>query len=192
MKKVSEMVSTHKKKKQPKRQLSQPYKTLKDFVIGNSVNVNVSEKDILEQETSGQAIDLERVNDNVCQIQVVENEIGNQITGAVMSAVMTLENRSHDTIVTATEILVIPRVELAVKLITGSTGHGTNSEVQNPDRTDFVGNFRNAPLMSASSPLDLDNEVNTNDEIRNDVDFEDGDFTALKHIYTGESMFVTW
>ena len=34
--------------------------------------------------------------------------------------------------------------------------------------------------MSASSRLDLDNELNRNDEIRNDVDFEDGDFPGLK------------
>ena len=35
--------------------------------------------------------------------------------------------------------------------------------------------------MSASSRLDLDNELNRNDETRNNVDFEDGDFPAIKH-----------
>ena len=37
--------------------------------------------------------------------------------------------------------------------------------------------------MSASSQLDLDNELNRNDETRNDVDFEDGDFLVLKPNY---------
>ena len=34
--------------------------------------------------------------------------------------------------------------------------------------------------MSPSNWLDLDNELNGNDETRNDLDFEDGDFPALK------------
>ena len=37
--------------------------------------------------------------------------------------------------------------------------------------------------MTASSRLDLDNELNRNDETRNAVDFQDGDFPALKPNY---------
>ena len=37
--------------------------------------------------------------------------------------------------------------------------------------------------MWASSRLELDEELNRNDETRNDVDSEDGDFPALKHSY---------
>ena len=37
--------------------------------------------------------------------------------------------------------------------------------------------------MSASSRLDLDNELDSNDETRNNEDFEDGDFPALKPYY---------
>ena len=58
--------------------------------------------------------------------------------------------------------------------------HGTSSEVQNLDRRDFSGNIKNTPLMSGSSRLDLDNELNMNDETHNDVDFEDGEFPELK------------
>ena len=72
---------------------------------------------------------------------------------------------------------------MVVKVITGLTGHGTNGEVQNPDRRDFFGNIRNTPLLSASSWLDLENELNRNDETRNDEDFEDGEFPALKPNY---------
>ena len=52
---------------------------------------------------------------------------------------MTVESRMHDAILTAIDSVVIPTVDMAVKSITGSTGHGTNSEVQNPDRRDFWG-----------------------------------------------------
>ena len=64
---------------------------------------------------------------------------------------MTVENRMHDAILAAIHNVVIPIVEMAVPSITGSTGHGTNSEVQNPDRRDFLENIRNIPLASASA-----------------------------------------
>ena len=57
---------------------------------------------------------------------------------------MTVENRMHDAILTAIDKVVIPRVQMAVKSITGSTGLGTNSEVQNPDRRDFLGNNKHS------------------------------------------------
>ena len=96
---------------------------------------------------------------------------------------MSVENRMHDTVSTAMDSVLIPKVEMAAKSITGSAGHGTSSEVQNPDRRDFLGSFRNTLLMSASSRLDKDIELNGNDETRNDMDFEDGDFPALKSNY---------
>ena len=117
------------------------------------------------------------------QNQVLENKIDDQSTRVVSSAVMTVEIRMHDAILTASDNVVFPRVEMAVKSMTGWAGHGTSSEVQNPDRRDVLGNIRNTPRMSASSRLDLDNELNRIDETRNDVDFEDGDFPALKPNY---------
>ena len=89
----------------------------------------------------------------------------------------------HDAILTAIDNVVLSRVEMAEKLTTGSTGHETKSEVQNPDQRDFLGNIRNNPLMLASSRLDLHNELNWNDDTRMDVNFEDGDFPALKFNY---------
>ena len=177
------MVSTRKKKNQQKRQLIQVDETLNDSVIGNSVNVNVSESGNLEQQTSGQSNDFERIDNSVRQNQVIENKIDDQITRAVCSPAMTVKNCMHDAILTAVDNVVISRGEMAVKLITGSAGHGTSSEIQNPDRRDFLVNIRNTPLMLASSRLDLDNELNRKDETRIDVDSEDGDFPALKPNY---------
>ena len=119
----------------------------------------------------------------MCQSQVIENKIDDQITRAVSSPVMTVENCKRDVILTAIDNMVIPGVEMAVKSITSSAMHGTSSEVQTPDRWNFLGNIRNTPLMSASSRLDLDNELNRNDETRNDIDFKDGDFLASKLNY---------
>ena len=89
----------------------------------------------------------------------------------------------HDAILIAIDEVVIPGAEKAVKSITGLARHGTRSEVQNLDLSDFLGNFRSTPLMSASNRLDLGNEINRTDETRNDVDLEDGDLPAIKPIY---------
>ena len=59
------MVCTRKKKNQQKRQLSHLNAFLNGLVIGNSVNVNVSESENLEQQTNGQSNGFERVENSV-------------------------------------------------------------------------------------------------------------------------------
>ena len=101
----------------------------------------------------------------------------------------------HDVILTALEKTLIPRIEMAVKSITGSSGDGPNSEVQNPDPTDFLGNAANFPLMSASSRLELNTNQDRNGETHKEENFEDGDFPALglNHGRTGQSHhMMTW
>ena len=88
----------------------------------------------MEQQTNGQPNDFERVDNNARQKQVIENNIDDQTTRAVICAVEIVEKRMHDATWTAIDNGLIPTVEMTVKSITGSTGHGTNSEVQNPDR----------------------------------------------------------
>ena len=58
-----------------------------------------------------------------------------KIKRAVVNAVVTIENHMHGK--TAMDKVVIPRVEMAVKSITGSSGHGLNSKVQISDRRVF-------------------------------------------------------
>ena len=134
--------------------------------------MNISESENLKKQINGQPNDFERFDNSSRQNQVIENNIDNQITKAVSSAVMTVKNRMRDAILTAIDNVVIPRFEMAVKSITSSTGHGTKSEVQNPDRRDSLGNIRNTLLMLASRRLYLNNELDRNDETRNDEDFE--------------------
>ena len=89
----------------------------------------------------------------------------------------------HDAFLTAMDKVVIPRVEMAVRLITASSGHGPDSVVQNPDRKDFTGSTENTQLMSAASRLYLNFEQDRIDENRDFENFEDGVFPALKPIY---------
>ena len=126
------MVSNRKKKNQREKQFSQLHETLNDFVVGNNVNVNVSETENLEQQTNAQPDDFERVEKSVRRNQVIENNIDEQIRRAVNNGVMTVKNHMHDAILTAIDNVVTTRVQMAVKSITISTGHGTNREVQKP------------------------------------------------------------
>ena len=96
---------------------------------------------------------------------------------------MTVENRLHDAILTVMDKVVIPPVEMAVRSITGSSRHGPNSVVQNPDRSDFTENTENTPLMSASSRLDLNIDQDSIDETRDIENLKDDNFPALKPNY---------
>ena len=88
---------------------------------------------------------------------------------------------------TTMENVVIQRVEMAVRPITGSPGQRLSSVVQNPDRRDFTGNTENTPFMLAFSRLDLNVDQDRNDETRNVENFEDGNFLALKPNYNRQA-----
>ena len=56
---------------------------------------------------------------------------------------------------TALHDVVFPRVEMAVRLITGSSGNGGNRIVQNRDQEVFTGNAENTPLSPGFRPVSL-------------------------------------
>ena len=60
---------------------------------------------------------------------------------------MTVKNWVYDNFLTAVSIVVIPRVEMAVRSITKSSRRGPNSVVQNPDQRDFTGITEKTPLV---------------------------------------------
>ena len=174
------------KKNNHKKQLSQLNETLNDFVIGNNTNVSAAGNESLEPQTNGRYSSFERIiegENSACRNQVLENNNDDKIKRAVDNAVMTVENRMHDAILTAMNNGIIPRVEMAVRLITGSSGQGPSSVVQNPDRRYFTRNTESTTLMSASNRLDLNVDQYRIGETRNVENFEDGDFPALRTNY---------
>ena len=80
-----EMVYTREKKNQQKRQLNPLDETSNDYIIGNSVNVNLLESENLEQLTNGQSNDFKRADKSVRQNQGTDKKIDNQFTTAVFS-----------------------------------------------------------------------------------------------------------
>ena len=98
----------------------------------------------------------------------------------------------HDGILTAMNDVVLPRVEMAVRLITGLSGKGPNSIVQKPDRRKNTGNNENTSLRSASSQLVLIIEKEEIDETCDIDNSKDGDFQVTKNlIMTGERTLIT-
>ena len=103
--------------------------------------MNFSESENLEQQANGQSETFERADNSLRQNQVIEKKIDDQKTIVIGSAVTTVEHRKHGAILTAIDNVLIPRVEMAVKLITGSADQETNGEVQNLDLGDISGNI---------------------------------------------------
>ena len=115
-------------------------------------------------------------------------KIVNEIRNAVDSAVMVVKKLMFGAILMEVNILVMPRVEMAVRSITESSERGPNNVVQNPDQGDFTLNTKETPVMSASSRIDLNVGYDRNDETRNIESLDDGDFPAsTPNFHTNES-----
>ena len=83
--------------------------------------------------------------------------------------------------------VVLQRVEMAVRSITGSSVHGPNSVFQNLDQIDFSGNPEDTPIMTASSRTDLNINHSRNDEMQKNETTENNDLPALRSNYEGQT-----
>ena len=91
--------------------------------------MNAMETQTLEQQTKGKHSDFEWFFDGASQNQIKKYNIDEKFRRAVDCTVLTVENRTHDTILTAIDNVVIPTFRIAVKWITGLSGHGQFGEV---------------------------------------------------------------
>ena len=157
--------------------------TLNVFIISNNTNMGMTENKKLEQQASGRHRNFEMIVENASENQFIGNKTDDRIRDAVDSAVMAVENRMHDAILTAVNDVVIPRVEMAVISSTGSSRNGPNSIVHNPEWRNFTGNTENTPLKSASSRLDLKIDQDVIDENRDIYSSVDDHFPATRFNY---------
>ena len=128
--------------------------TLNDFVIENSNKISAIGNETLGPQNIGSFNNAERIingENSACQTQVIENYFDDKSAKAIDNALLTVENRMHDGILTAMENVLISRVEMA----TGSSVQRPSRGVQSPVRKDFSGNTENTPLILASSRLDI-------------------------------------
>ena len=80
------------------------------------------ENEISERHTIGQHNDFETFVDRSSQNHVIESNFSDKIGRAVDNAVLTVKKRMHDAILTAMDQVVNPKIEMAAKSITGSSG----------------------------------------------------------------------
>ena len=124
------MASTWKKKQQNKRLPSQLSESDADFIIGQSRHEAQTENrsNRADGDTSflKNANSLNQVSSPQVKMNTLEEIIVNNFRSEVDSVMITVE---QDAILISVENLVIPRVEIVMKLINASSGRGADSVV---------------------------------------------------------------
>ena len=126
--------------------------TLNDFVISDDTNANKIGYSTFKCHINSHRNIFGRitVNENsACQNQIIENDRDEKKIKAAYSVVMTVKNWMHDAILTSMNNVLTPRIQIAVRLITESSGYWPNSVMHNTGQEDFTVITENTPLMSA-------------------------------------------
>ena len=93
-----------------------------------------------------------------------------------MANVLTsVETRVQDAVLTAIEILVIPRVELAMKSANAPSERNVDGIVLEADQRDFLGKIESL-RKTASSRINIYTDLKGIDETRGNNVVEEGDF----------------
>ena len=102
----TKIVLTRKYRNQPQKQLSQLNDTLNDFNLASGTNVSAMENETWEQQTNGQPKEFQIFVDNATQNQVMEIKMDDKNRRAVDNAVLTVDTRINDAILTAMDKVV--------------------------------------------------------------------------------------
>ena len=166
------MVSTRKKRQSNKRLLSQLDDFDRDMIIGNdaserqeSVAVNKSTDD--RDFTVGTSNNDSVVNGNALSVETFERCFNERIDREMSNIVETVEDRIQNAILTAIEIIVAPKIELAIRSINASSGRDATSVSANSERRERVG--INASFENASKNNDTIDASNVNNETRQNI-----------------------
>ena len=119
------MVSTRKKKHQKKKLFSHLDESDADFMIRQSNDeiqaerrTNMVDGGIPSNNLNGPV----QINSSPVDMYTLEENIVSKVRSEVDSVMTTVKTRVQDAVLTVIENLVIPRVELAMKSVTGSSG----------------------------------------------------------------------
>ena len=163
------MVSTRKKRQSSRRLLSQLDDFDQGMIIGNTSsareeNVVVNEGTNDRDFTVGTSNIDSVVNGNARSVKTLERCFNERIDREMNNIVDTVEDRIQNAILTAIEIIVAPKIELAIRSINASSGRDTTSVSANSERGERVG--INASFENASKNKDTLDVSNVNDETR--------------------------
>ena len=166
------MVSTRKKRQSNKMLLSQLDDFDRDMIIGNAVserleNVVVNEGTDDQDFTVGTSNNDSVVKGSAMTVKTLERCFNERIDREMSNIVDTVEDRIQNAILTAIEIIVAPKIELAIRSINASSGRDATSVSANSERRERVG--VNASLENASRNNDTLDVSNVNDETRHNI-----------------------
>ena len=184
------MVSTRKKRQSNKRLLSQLDDFDQDVIIGNIVsesqeNAVVNEGTNDRDFTVGTSNHDSVINGNAMSMKTLERCFNERIDREMSNIVDTVEDRIQNAISTAIEILVAPKIELAIRSINASSGQEATSVSANAERKERVGinaSFENATKNNGT--LDVSN---INDETRHTLPDEVSELSAPERHFDRQS-----
>ena len=147
------MVSTRKKKQSNKRLLSQLDDFDRDMIIGNAfserqgnavVNEGTNDRDFTVGTSSNDSI----VNANAMSLKTLERCFNERMDREMSNIVDTVEDRIQNAILTAIDNIVTPKIELAIRSISASSGRDATSASAGSERREHV--WINASFENAS------------------------------------------
>ena len=146
------MASTRKKKQQSKKLFIQLSEKDTHFMIGQSNQDEQAESRdcmIYRGTSSDNTNNPTQVNYPQVDMHTLEKNIVSKIRSDKNNVMTTVEIRVQDAVLTEIEILVIPRVELAMKLANASSGRRVDGNVLEPDQRDFSGNIEGLQMTAS-------------------------------------------
>ena len=169
------MVSTRKKRQSSKRLLSQLDDFDQDIIIGNTASerqesVVVNEGTDDQDFTAGTSNVSSVVNKNVLTVKTLERCFNERIDREMSNIVDTVEDRIQNTILTAVDNIVTPKIELAIRSINASSGWDATSVCASSERREHMG--INASFENASGNRNTLGVTNLNDEPRHNFQDE--------------------
>ena len=121
-----------------------------------------------ENATSNITNNLAPFHGSRVDIQAIARSIADRMRIEVGSSVKTVEIRERDTTLAAMDILVIPRMTLAMRKVNASCGRDSRKDVLDPDQQDFSGKVEGLQMIT-SSKLNSNTGWSTIDETRGNV-----------------------
>ena len=175
------MVYTRKKRQSNGRLLSQLDDFDQDMIIGNTAserqnNTVVNEGTNDQDSTVGTSNVSSTVNGSVANVKTLERCFNEKIDREMANIVDTVEDRIQNAILTAIDNIIAPKIELAIRSISASSGQDVASVSVNSERKQQVG--ISAPFESASGSNDTLGKSKVNDETRNNFTDEVSEFSV--------------
>ena len=187
------MVSSRKKKQHNKRFFTQLSERDTDFMIGqsNQDDQTKSRDNMLCGGTSSDnASNPAQFNYPQVDVHTLEEIIVSKVRSEVDNVMTSVETRVQDAVLTAVEILVIPRVELPLESANTHSERSVDGNVLELDQRDFLGNIESL-RMTASCRINSHTDLNRIDETRGNITVEEGDLLVNERTLTGKHTLIT-